>query len=975
MLDRTLPLFYAITARQSGKSLAPGWRFFLPWQGPGASHYGGMNQVRRFRIIFLISVSSIIPAPGREAMAQVLWEADYREAPPQRLEWQATHDLEDVRSGPEGIEFHSTGTDPYSIGPEIVLPVDQPLFLEVTVLSSRSGSAQIFYFEDHPTENNSVRFTAVAGEWVSHRVALPSLFNRTRLRFDPPAGEGKTILGSLRLVPRTIWNEPDYRLDPPPPVGQAPFRLGSGDVEVIQSRSEWNNTRFSFRGRIVAATHPEFRIIIRRKNGIPTSFIPSELAAVRRSIGIQDFRIFSDWSFRDPDGDLWVMGRTIEELAGRPGFRIRTAIEVSAPKMVFHLPGIRVFLPKDTIQTDPETSQAVFPGLEYLSSEESSSEKDLVGPAAWRKIPAAPLVTWPMMSVVRNGCHVSLNWLWKDGEATGFSPIFDSPDRLFGTGGHVMGLVFPANRDLMRPEGGLMPYEPVLLEPGEALDFEVDLILDEAESVVPPIRDHVLAYGLPPLPSQVPDFDTYARTAAWGWLDSVCRSESGYHHAVWMGRFGAVWPLDVPIFQRWLSRHAPGLDSQSRERLEQAADEALQRWETGNRDQLTIGHIGGIWPALVHGSWDNVVEGARRKLTGQIQSFDSGHRVPVPVDGTAGTGQRDLAETHDSNSTNGYTALTIANCIELALFTGDRDSLDIALGHLDAMQADGLRVPRGAQPWEIPLHTPDILASAHMVRAFAMGYVATGDRTYLSAAQECAWTGVPFVYLRQPVDGSIGVYSTIPVFGATHYVAPVWIGMPVQWCGLVYAHSLYQLNALAPDPIWKKLADGITLAGMQHTWPLTPEPDERAGLLPDYVELIPQLRDGPAINPGTLQINVPQLFNSQPFHPTVVPEGTGAAVITGAHLTDSVTREDGSHTLRLEPALGFENLCIVHHHDEQRPATVVFTPTVDSGGDFSNPVIHESPGFMVIRVSAPMWLNLTPPSGNTEQNSSESSKP
>lgn len=44
----------------------------------------------------------------------------------------------------------------------------------------------------------------------------------------------------------------------------------------------------------------------------------------------------------------------------------------------------------------------------------------------------------------------------------------------------------------------------------------------------------------------------------------------------------------------------------------------------------------------------------------------------------------------------------------------------------------------------IPLHTPDILASAHLVRAFTLGYELTGDRAFLEQAVEWEWTGVPF---------------------------------------------------------------------------------------------------------------------------------------------------------------------------------------------------------------------------------------
>ena len=43
------------------------------------------------------------------------------------------------------------------------------------------------------------------------------------------------------------------------------------------------------------------------------------------------------------------------------------------------------------------------------------------------------------------------------------------------------------------------------------------------------------------------------------------------------------------------------------------------------------------------------------------------------------------------------------------------------------------------------------------------------------------------------------------------------------------------------------------------TWPASDT--KRQGLLPDVFELRPQLRDGPAINPGTVQAHVPELFD------------------------------------------------------------------------------------------------------------------
>ena len=167
-------------------------------------------------------------------------------------------------------------------------------------------------------------------------------------------------------------------------------------------------------------------------------------------------------------------------------------------------------------------------------------------------------------------------------------------------------------------------------------------------------------------------------------------------------------------------------------------------------------------------------------------------------------------------------------------------------------------MPRGAQTWEVPLHTPDILASAYMVKAYVLGYLITERPEYLEQARYWAWTGVPFVYLANPTDGDVGPYATIAVLGATNWRAPIWFGMPVQWCGLVYASALYDLSRLDPAGPWGQIARGITTAGLQMTWPVTDE--KRQGLLPDFYHLRAQVSDGPAINPGTVQAHVPELF-------------------------------------------------------------------------------------------------------------------
>jgi len=104
--------------------------------------------------------------------------------------------------------------------------------------------------------------------------------------------------------------------------------------------------------------------------------------------------------------------------------------------------------------------------------------------------------------------------------------------------------------------------------------------------------------------------------------------------------------------------------------------------------------------------------------------------------------------------------------------------------------------------------------------------------------------------LHPPTGGPVGLYATTPVFGATDWTAPVWIGKPVQWCGLVYAESLYRLSRFDTSGPWRQLADGIAASGIQQSYPLG---DPHQGLLPDSFNLKSQSRNAADINPGTLQ--------------------------------------------------------------------------------------------------------------------------
>jgi hypothetical protein len=223
-------------------------------------------------------------------------------------------------------------------------------------------------------------------------------------------------------------------------------------------------------------------------------------------------------------------------------------------------------------------------------------------------------------------------------------------------------------------------------------------------------------------------------------------------------------------------------------------------------------------------------------------------------------GGLDYGRTHFAQDANGLTAQIVATQLQAASVCGDYELIAEGIKRLHGLDRFVNTVPRGAQTWEVPLHTPDILAAAYLVRAYTLGYELTGDRNLLDHARYWAWTGVPFIYLVNPADQPVGPYATIPVLGATQWVAPNWMGLPVQWCGLVYADALYGMlkhDSLGP---WKKLADGITASGLQQTWPMGKD-NERVGLLPDSFALRPQMRNDAAINPATLLACAQRLYN------------------------------------------------------------------------------------------------------------------
>ncbi|MGB9878053.1 MAG: hypothetical protein ACPLPS_09830, partial [bacterium] len=162
--------------------------------------------------------------------------------------------------------------------------------------------------------------------------------------------------------------------------------------------------------------------------------------------------------------------------------------------------------------------------------------------------------------------------------------------------------------------------------------------------------------------------------------------------------------------------------------------------------------------------------------------------------------------------------------------------------------------PEGAQTWEIPLHAPDILASANGVHLYLEAYKITGNKEYLKRAVFWAKTGLPFVYMwNAPDRPTMMRYATTPIFGVSFYNAAPWFGVPVQWCGLDYAYSLLKLAEYDNSYPWRHIAEGITLCAMQMQ---TTEGEHKGGY-PDSVNLMTYTKSDPGLlNPAGIARNV-----------------------------------------------------------------------------------------------------------------------
>lgn len=765
--------------------------------------------------------------------------------------WNQEHDIHDALATAEGLRLRITGEDLYLVGPPRDYPPGIALRVAVRMRSEQGGIAQIFYFTDHPTEAGSVRIPVRAGEWIDARANLPPLGPGYRLRIDPPGTGGTCLIQSVRFTSLRTFVQPKW---PQPLIPIADSRtdlvIASGPLKLIHSGKLFGAFTLDIAGRPTAIGWNHSLIgYLHDDEPVWASMDPPADCHVK----LDGDSLWESLSLCDRGGATWRFSRRYTP--AQPGaIDVLTTLSISEDRNVLFLPMFGLHPGAGSF--GQHKTQALFAGLEYLDRDEpSSSEADVIGPASRRQVPDALKITCPLMALVAEGRYVGLIWQ----QQPRIAAVFDSPDRLFASGGHVMGLVSPGSDGFNRAEGSLLPLEPTLFHANQPLELKATIIAGQASDVTPAVRQYVGLRGLPAVPRSM-SFDAYVRLAAAGWLDSKVHDGAQYHHAI-PGHFPAQPAADAAMMQDWLASQCA--DPALADRLRRAAGAAIAKVPPDAYLSAAVSHIRYPVESLVYGHVDQAANQADRQARALLARFEPDgsvrYRPTIAKD--------DLGKTHFAPDANGLTASLVAQVLQDATVSGNLQLIHDALRLLRGLDKFAGTVPRGAQTWEVPLHTPDILASAHLVRAYTLGFELTGDPHFLDQAKYWAWAGVPFIYLVPPSAPTdpVGPFAGIAVLGATQWNAPLWMGLPVQWCALVYADALYRLAPHDPTGPWKQLANGITASGIQQTWPIGSDP-LRQGLLPDSFNLRAQSRNDAAINPATLQADAVRLYDRTPLY-------------------------------------------------------------------------------------------------------------
>lgn len=528
--------------------------------------------------------------------------------------------------------------------------------------------------------------------------------------------------------------------------------------------------------------------------------------------------------FKDVDGVSWNFEFIFDLPPNQKWVNVIYHVTVERQRNILALYGPVLYTPCNN------RYDAVFPGLEYLEDgENSSSTLDVAPPYHIRRVPHPNKVTVPLMAVSENTTDgaVITGMMWNAKKA--WSKNFDRPSALFASPDRfdcmenydVMGVFIPSVPTWVL-ENHTQAETPYILQPKDSIELDLQLLSiykpEPDFSSIYAIPYWIEKYGLPqPFPLPKGSLEKELEFALDAYMDTLwVPEEQKWHHTLdW-----DPWGIDIIyefIQQLWTSEKILP------ESLE--VDQYLERANTAFKNSP---YSGGDLSVYMDESARSLPTGAAIEVM-KTQNDDGSWRFDP--DWWNANDKLFYKDYHllgkDGEAELGTCAQKTYTLLKCARMTGDKVSLEAGLKALDFM--DRFKVPRAAQVWEVPVHTPDILASAQAIQAYLEAYKITDDRSYLDTAIYWAHTGLPFVYLWNNEDMPYMLYASIPVFGASWLEGGGWFGNAVQWNGLDYAYSLFDLAKYDNSLPWETIAKGLTISGLYQQ-----ETNEKyKGLYPD----------------------------------------------------------------------------------------------------------------------------------------------
>lgn len=634
--------------------------------------------------------------------------------------------------------------------------------------------------------------------------------------------------------------------------------LQNGDIRLICARTVEGFSQLLLSARSddawqpVASGQPLSWLLVPQPGGVETlPLVPDTVRVGASSLALSG-------SVSDANGTRWTANLTFTLADGARNVRADYAVAPDRRSEFVAFRGPSLTAGERSFGGDKKA--ALFPGLEWLvAGESSSSTLDIDPPNNLRTTPHPLKVTTPLMAVATDGAVVGVQWNFT-GNGPRPSARFSSPNWLDGQDNHLLALFLPAVPDYVA-ENAPLATTPYVAQAGEQVAIAADFVADATNDVLRAVDDWQETYGVP-APGEMP----------FSWDDELSLLRYAYTYAYWSpdvkgwphvyGNPTAWPPSQFPLLATNLQiaglLAAPGSER----------DAALSRVEEfvasafANKGAAGFADLGGAHIIVFHapyylghleGSLPVWQQGIDDTLDDQLPN-GAWPFIPSPDDASHQRLGPRGAPIMGLTATNGQRALRYAR------MTGYRRALDAGMRAIGFL--DGFDVPRAAQSWEVPIHTPDVLAAGYGIGAYAEAYRLTGDRRYLQRALYWARAGLPFLYAWADPDRPLMPYASIPVFGATLFTGS-WFGVPVQWNGLVYAYYLLDLIDAATNPDgtnpftldapawrkWRQIAEGVVISalhqqrtaepakgGYPDNWPLIPnKPVQNVDINPDAI--------------------------------------------------------------------------------------------------------------------------------------------